>query len=81
MKLTPTQLNKLIELTVSAKADALGCDGCFALMDQFAQAELDGTSVSEELEQVRTHLEQCVCCRDEYKALLSALNEIRQSDE
>lgn len=77
MKLTPAQLNQLIELTVSAKADAIGCDGCFDLMDRLAQAEIDGISLPQELEQVRNHLEQCVCCRYEYDALLTALKEVQ----
>ncbi len=46
-------------------------------MDQFAQAELDGTSIPQALECVRTHIEQCKCCRDEYEALMIALREVQ----
>ncbi len=77
MKLNHQQISNLIELTVTAKRDSLGCDGCFELMDQFAQAELDGIDVPEALESVRVHLEQCKCCKDEYEALIIALREIR----
>jgi hypothetical protein len=76
MKLNSQQLNQLIMLSVSAKADALGCDGCYELMDQFAQAELDGTTLSESLQLVQSHLEQCKCCRDEYQALVAAVKEV-----
>jgi hypothetical protein len=76
MKLNAGQLAKLIDLAVTAKRDEIGCDGCFELMDQFAQAELDGISVAEHLEVVRCHLQQCKCCRDEYAALLESLRAI-----
>ena len=77
MKLDAKQLTQLIQLTAAARSeDILGCDGCFELMDQLAQAELEGREVPRALEMVRIHLEQCKCCRDEYDALLTALRAI-----
>jgi uncharacterized protein with PIN domain len=76
MKLDSKQIAELIQLTVSTKADSLGCDDCYELMDQFAQAELDGKSVPESLKVVEEHMTQCKCCRDEYSALMTALREI-----
>lgn len=77
MKLDVKQLAHLIQLTTAARSeDILGCDGCFELMDQLAQAELEDREVPRALEMVRIHLEQCKCCRDEYDALLTALREI-----
>jgi hypothetical protein len=77
MKLDAKQLTDLIQLTSTARGeDLLGCDGCFELMDQLAQAELEGREVPQALELVQIHLEQCKCCRDEYDALLTALREI-----
>ncbi len=77
MQLTFQQVTNLIELTVTTTDDSLGCDGCLELMDQFAQAELDGTTIPKFLECVQVHLEQCKCCRDEYEALMIALREIQ----
>ncbi len=77
MQLSYPQITHLIRLTITAKEDSLGCDGCSELMDQFAQAELDGTSIPQALESVRTHIEQCKCCRDEYEALMIALREVQ----
>ncbi len=77
MKLDAKQLTDLIQLTATARGeDLLGCNGCFELMDQLAQAELDRREVPQALELVQIHLEQCKCCRDEYDALLTALREI-----
>jgi hypothetical protein len=77
MKLDAKQIAELVQLTATARSeDTIGCNGCFELMDQFAQAELEGRDVPEALEVVLVHLEQCKCCRDEYDALLTALREI-----
>ena len=77
MQLNAIQLTQLMQLTSTARSeDTLGCNGCFELMDQFAQAELEGREMPQALEMVRIHLEQCKCCRDEYDALLTALRAI-----
>jgi hypothetical protein len=77
MQLSYQQVANLIKLTVTTKDDSLGCDGCLELMDQFAQAELDGTVIPDALETVKVHLEQCKCCKDEYEALMIALREVK----
>ncbi|MGL4512949.1 MAG: hypothetical protein ACRCT8_07635 [Lacipirellulaceae bacterium] len=77
MQLTIDQLVDLLANTAGVNQDTLGCDDCFALLDQFAQAELDGTGVPAALAAVQAHLEQCACCRDEYAALLTALREVQ----
>lgn len=77
MKLSYQQVNHLIELSFATVDDTLGCDGCLELMDQFAQAELDDRLMSDAMEAVRIHLEQCKCCKDEYEALMIALREVQ----
>ncbi len=77
MQLSYQQITTLIELTIATRDDSLGCDGCLELMDQFAQAELDGTTIPKALECVRVHIEQCKCCKDEYEALMIALREVQ----
>ncbi len=77
MLLSYQQIANLIELTVTTKHDSLGCDGCLELVDQMAQAELDGVAIPQSLECVRVHLEQCKCCKDEYEALMIALREVQ----
>lgn len=78
MRLEQNQLKDLLNLVVTARADSIGCDGCYELMDQFAQAEVDGRPFPEALQVVRDHLEMCKCCRDEYRALLTALQAISE---
>jgi hypothetical protein len=77
MRLDSRQFSELIKLSFTAvKSDTLGCDGCYEMMDQFAQANLDRVELSDAMRLVRTHIEQCKCCRDEYQSLLTALREV-----
>jgi len=78
MKLNAQQIADLIDLTTETSTDDLGCDGCYELLDLFAQAELDETAIPESLQRVREHLVQCKCCRDEYDALLTGIREIEE---
>ncbi len=77
MQLVFQQVTDLIAIALATKDDYLGCDGCLELIDQFAQTELDGASISEALKCVSIHLEQCRCCQDEYEALMIALREVQ----
>jgi predicted anti-sigma-YlaC factor YlaD len=77
--ITAKLLHELVALTISAKADDLGCEGCFALVDQLAEIDLRGGDVPADLVMVRNHLAQCDCCADEYDALLTALRTLDES--
>lgn len=73
MTLTPAQIDKLLMLVSQVQDDSLDCDGCFEQIAEFADTELEGRSLADALQAVRTHLECCPCCADEYQALLDAL--------
>ena len=45
-------------------------------MVEFAQAELDGREIPDGLKVVRAHIDQCRCCKAEYRALIDGLEEI-----
>ena len=77
MKLNQQKLAVLGTLIAHVdERDQLGCDGCVELMAQFADVMMARGELDSTLEAVRSHLEQCRCCRYEYEALLIALREI-----
>ena len=41
------------------------------MMVEFAQAELDGREIPDGLKVVRAHIDQCRCCKAEYRALMN----------
>lgn len=76
-KLTKGQLDKLIGLVSSAETDELSCDDCLRRIGEFAEASLEERELSDGLQAIQRHLEQCVCCKVEYEALLDALKKIK----
>ena len=73
MPLTAAQIDKLLDLVSATLDDCLDCDGCFEQVAEFAESELTDRPLSEAQQSVRTHLESCPCCEDEYQALLDGL--------
>ena len=71
--ITFPQVQKLYKSVLSAVPDPLDCDGCFELSAQFADAEINGTELSDLLKAVQVHLSQCPCCAYEYESLLEAV--------
>ena len=76
MSLSKQRIATLLGLVGDTKDDDFGCDCCFDRIAEFAEAELEGRSLCAAMESVKTHLESCSCCADEYQALLDALRAI-----
>ena len=78
--LTKKQIAALLGLVGQTKDDGLDCECCFDRIAEFADAELEGRSLCEAMMAVKTHLDSCACCADEYQALLEALKAIGGED-
>lgn len=77
MKLTTDQTYELSKLIQSVTdKDSLGCDGCSELMGEYADAMRSGIELGSALLAVNAHIEQCRCCKYEYRMLLIALEEV-----
>jgi hypothetical protein len=71
--LDPVTLQKMARGIMSSRPDEIGCDECFAELDQFVELTLAGRNAAEALPLVEDHLSRCMNCREEYEALLEAL--------
>lgn len=78
MSLTKEQINTLIGMIDSVETDDLDCDGCFGKMAEFAELHLACREVPEALKAVEKHMQQCACCKDEFKALMNGLKAIEE---
>jgi len=58
---------------MTAHPDELGCDECFEQLDGFVELVLAGKNAGEAMPLVQDHLERCGDCREEFQALLVAL--------
>jgi hypothetical protein len=76
MKLDEQQLTNLLLALAQTEDVELNCDECLAKTAEYAECELTGKTPLEALEKVRQHLAICQDCREEYLALLSALDSL-----
>jgi hypothetical protein len=73
MSLSKEEIDNLMRLVGLTKDDEINCEGCLALVAEFAERELAGGSIPVSLEAVEHHLSLCSECHEEYEALLQAL--------
>ena len=73
MELDRNTLERIIWDVVTIRPDELSCQQCFDQLDHFAELSLLGKSAVEAMPLVQNHLEHCDCCRQEFEALLEAL--------
>jgi hypothetical protein len=74
--LDPAKLKRLVRDIVTASPDEIGCEECFEQLDRFVELELAGKNAAEALPLVQDHLDRCDNCREEFEALLAALQAI-----
>lgn len=77
-RLTRDEIDALLNLVSLTADDEIDCDECLALIAEFAEQELASKPFSEGLRAVAQHLTVCSECREEYEALLRALEELRE---
>jgi predicted anti-sigma-YlaC factor YlaD len=73
MELDKTILKGIVRRIAHAHDDEIDCDQCFEVLDRFAELKLAGKRPAEALPLVEEHLQNCRYCREEFEALLTAL--------
>ena len=81
MALTSNQVDMLLRIVTTLQDDRLDCDGCLDHIAEFADAHLANRELTAALQAVKTHLESCACCADEFQLLLDGLTALRQQGE
>lgn len=79
MALSPEHIDKLLNTVLRVSPDGIDCDHCMGQLHAFVDRELQGKEIPEALDAVRKHLEICQECREEYEALLAALEQADES--
>ena len=74
--LNVNQLKKLVRAIVVTRHDELDCEICFQELDRFVEMTLAGKDAPEAMPLVKSHLEMCTDCGEEFQALLEALKAI-----
>lgn len=76
MALKNEQITTLMGFVASVTADGLTCDGCLEHVPELAESQLGDIPITQVLEKVQTHLDNCPCCGKEYETFLVALDAI-----
>lgn len=63
----------MVKGILSTREDEIGCDKCFEELDRFVDLHLDGKRPEELMPLVEDHLNRCRDCKEEFEALLLAL--------
>ncbi len=71
--LPPDQLKQMVREILDTHPEEIGCDECFEQLDRFVDLVLAGKDAAEAMPLVQDHLQRCRDCREEFEALLIAL--------
>ena len=58
-----------------------GCEACFEVLDQYAEAVLRGEDAARLFPQVAAHLAGCPACREDTEGMLAALRAAPPPDD
>jgi hypothetical protein len=73
LMLNPKSLKKMVRMVAATRPVEIGCDECFQQLDRFVEEVLAGRNAAEAMPLVQEHLDRCDDCREEFEALLAAL--------
>jgi hypothetical protein len=69
----PGQFVRMVRMIAETRPDEIGCDDCFAQLDQFVELHMAGKNAAEAMPLVQDHLDRCRDCREEFEVLLASL--------
>lgn len=64
---------RLMERLLGTDARDPGCEACFEILDQYADAVLRGEDPAVRFPEVVAHVQHCDACREDTEGLLDAL--------
>jgi hypothetical protein len=70
---TETAVEDLMLKLLKTHDEEISCDEVFALVDEYAEADMRGEDVASLKPLIRRHLDMCRECEEEYQALLRVL--------
>ena len=76
MSLDQNQVQSLLQFVASVSQDKLNCEGCLQQVPELAESQMGNVPLSDLMQRVQNHLDNCPCCAAEYKTFLTALHAI-----
>ncbi len=78
ISIEPKRLQHMVRDILSTQTVEIGCDTCYAQLDEYVELILVGKDAASAMPLVSAHLDRCSACREEFEALLSALRALSQ---
>ena len=67
------ELRQALVLLLGSGEPEIGCDECFARIDEYVERELAGADADAAVPGMRPHLVGCSACHEEYESLRALL--------
>jgi hypothetical protein len=68
-------LERALGRVLGPAAPEIGCDECFARLDEYVEREVTGADANAAVPGLRAHLDGCPACREEHESLLALVRE------
>ena len=81
MALTRREVDRLLEVLGRTERAEIDCEGCLALVAEFAERNLAGVPIADGMVAIEQHLAVCDECREEYEALRRTLEDAAHDDD
>ncbi len=72
-------LKKMLQAIAATRDEEYDCGLCLDELEKFVELEFEGLSGAETYPLIKHHLDSCIGCGEEYKALFDALNGLQSS--
>ncbi len=69
----PGRVRRLLNSLAATREDEISCDDVHAVLAEFTELHHKGVDVAHLMPRVQHHLDLCQACREEYEALLLAI--------
>jgi len=69
---------KLLQILENVRDEDMSCDDLYAFLDQFVEREIQSKDAAKMMPLIREHLDLCSHCCDEYEALLTVLENLKE---
>ena len=66
-------LKKMVQAIAATRSEEYDCDLCYEKLEKFVELDLLDENPEESYPLVKNHLDSCIGCGEEYRALLDAL--------
>jgi len=76
---SPEMMSGLLQMLANTENEEVACDDVFKVLAEFAEMHQNGENVAEMMPLVKKHLDMCPDCREEFEALMLALEAEHQT--